>query len=351
MKTKISIYMVVLLFSQTITICKAATPPPNPTQSDIHGNTAGGSRVLLNITPIDAFPDFRSDLGNTGFGFEALQANAGGSGNTALGGQALWRNIGGNGNTAIGFQAIELITAGSENTALGNGAGRNLTSGSNNLYLSNPGIASESATIRIGAGSTQKRIFIAGIRGKKTGKGNAVPVMIDSKGQLGTINSSERFKKDIQDMTDASLRLLELRPVTYHYKESDEDESNPLEYGLIAEEVAKIYPDLVAYGADGKIETVQYHKLTPMLVNEVKRLNSLLQSEKDKNVAQTREISDLKTQSQKIALLESRLQAQNQETANLKQQMITLQTQAKSFEALTTRLSRIEATKILGMVE
>ncbi len=120
---------------------------------------------------------------------------------------------------------------------------------------------------------------------------------------------------------------------------------------MIAEEVAKIYPDLVAYGADGKIETVQYHKLTPMLVNEVKRLSTLLQSEKDKNVSQTREISELKTQSQKIALLESRLQTQNQETAYLKQQMITLQTQAKSLEALTTRLSRIEATKVLGMVE
>jgi Chaperone of endosialidase len=350
MKTKLFISIVVLLFSQAITLSKAATPPPNPTQSDPNGNTAGGTSVLLNITPIDAFPDFRRDLGNTGFGFQALYANSGGSGNTAVGSQALWRNIGGNSNTAIGANTISLITAGSENTVLGAGAGSNLTSGSNNLYLSNLGVSSESATVRIG-GSKQKRIFIAGIRGKKTGKGNAVPVMIDSKGQLGTINSSERFKKDIHDMTDASHRLLELRPVTYRYKEENDDGSNPLEYGLIAEEVAKIYPDLVAYGADGKIETVQYHKLTPMLVNEVKRLSTLLQSEKDKNVSQTREISELKTQSQKIALLESRLQTQNQETAYLKQQMITLQTQAKSLEALTTRLSRIEATKVLGMVE
>ena len=81
-------------------------------------------------------------------------------------------------------------------------------------------------------------------------------------------------------MNDSSHRLLELRPVTYHYKQASEDGSNPLEYGLIAEEVAKVYPDLVVYGADGKVETVQYQKLTPMLVNEVKRLDSVLQAAK-----------------------------------------------------------------------
>ena len=121
---------------------------------------------------------------------------------------------------------------------------------------------------------------MAGVSGIKTGIANAVAVVIDSNGQLGTLNSSERYKKDIHDMDEASRRLLELRPVTYHYKELSEDGSNPLEYGLIAEEVAKVYPDLVAYDAHGKIETVQYHKLTPMLVNEVQRLDTLLQGRK-----------------------------------------------------------------------
>lgn len=127
-------------------------------------------------------------------------------------------------------------------------------------------------------------------------------------------------------MDTASRQLLELRPVTYHYKQISEDGSNPLEYGLIAEEVAKINPDLVAYGADGKIETVQYHKLTPMLVNEVKHLNNLLLDEKRKNESQAQEIS------------------------NLKQQMTVLQAQAEHIEALTSLLSRIEANQTVGMV-
>ena len=178
-------------------------------------------------------------------------------------------------------------TTGSNNLALGQNAGKNLTAGNNNIYLSNVGAVTESATIRIGNATNHSRTFIAGVRGKSTGTRNAVAVVIDSNGQLGTINSSERFKKDIQDMNIASRRLLQLRPVTYHYKEPADDGTNPLEYGLIAEEVAKVYPDLVAYDADGNIETVQYHKLTPMLVNEVQHLNELLKTEKNKNAAQT----------------------------------------------------------------
>jgi Chaperone of endosialidase len=215
-------------------------------------------------------------------------------------------------------------------------AGFNLTAGDNNIYLRNAGVATESNTIRIG-NPAHTHTFLAGVRGTTTGAANAVAVVIDSNGQLGTISSSERFKKDIKDMDESSHKLLELRPVTYHYKQASEDGSNPLEYGLIAEEVAKVYPDLVAYGADGKIETVQYHKLTPMLLNEVKHLNASLQMEKDKNLAQAEEIAGLKQQTQEIAFL--------------KQQMAVLQTQAQNIQALTSRLSRIEAKDALGMAE
>ena len=128
---------------------------------------------------------------------------------------------------------------GNNNLALGINAGANLTVGSNNVYLANAGAASESSTIRVGSNHT--RTFIAGIRTRKTGLANAVPVLIDSNGQLGTANSSERYKKDIQDMADVSHKLLQLRPVTYRYKESDDNGENPLEYGLIAEEVAQVY--------------------------------------------------------------------------------------------------------------
>lgn len=96
-------------------------------------------------------------------------------------------------------------------------------------------------------------------------------MVIDSNGQLGTVNSSARFKEDIQDMSDASNGLLLLRPVTYRYRTPYDDRDKPLDYGLIAEEVAAIYPDLAVKGRDGQIETVQYQKLTPMLLNELQK--------------------------------------------------------------------------------
>ena len=96
-------------------------------------------------------------------------------------------------------------------------------------------------------------------------------VVVDSNGQLGTISSSRRFKEDIQDMGDASSGLMRLRPVTFHYKQPYQDGSKPIDYGLIAEEVAEVYPDLAVKGADGQIETVQYQKLVPMLLNELQK--------------------------------------------------------------------------------
>jgi Chaperone of endosialidase len=281
-------------------------------------NTAIGNAALYSNT---------TGSNNTASGNGSLYSNKTGSNNTASGYGSLAFNTTGSNNTAVGLNALYSKTTGSNNLALGQSAGVRLTTGNNNIYLSNVGAAIESSTIRIGNASNHTRAFMAGVRGRKTGLANAVAVLIDSNGQLGTTKSSERFKKDIHDMDAASRRLLELRPVTYHYKELSEDGSSPLEYGLIAEEVAKVYPDLVAYGADGKVETVQYHKLTPMLVNEVQRLNALLQGEKDRNVAQTQEIADLK------------------------QQMAVLQTQAQGIKALASRLAGMEARQTLGSVD
>jgi hypothetical protein len=117
---------------------------------------------------------------------------------------------------------------------------------------------------------------VAGVRGVTTGNHDGVPVVIDSAGQLGTVNSSRRFKEDIQDMGEASRRLLSLRPVTFRYQKPFADGSKPLQYGLIAEEVAEVYPDLVAHSADGQIETVKYQVLDSMLLNEVQRQDSEL---------------------------------------------------------------------------
>jgi hypothetical protein len=166
---------------------------------------------------------------------------------------------------------------------------------------------------------------------------DSVPVVIDSQGQLGTINSSARFKKEITDMKDASHDLLKLRPVTYRYKQANDNGENPIEYGLIAEEVAKVYPELVAHSADGQIETVQYHKLTPMLLNELQVMHKLLANAQDKEKV--------------LELADERLKNQEQasDMARLMRQVESLNTQSKTIINLTERLSRMESRQILGL--
>jgi hypothetical protein len=126
--------------------------------------------------------------------------------------------------------------------------------------------------------------------------------MIDSNGQLGTVNSSIRFKENVHDMAAASDGLMRLRPVTYRYKQPYADGSKPIDYGLIAEEVAEVYPDLVVKDADGQIQTVQYQKLTPMLLNEVQKEHKLLEQ-------QAETIRQLKQELAALPLLEKRLAA------------------------------------------
>jgi hypothetical protein len=135
--------------------------------------------------------------------------------------------------------------------------------------------------IRIGTAGTQTSAFIAGIYGTTTSATNAVPVMIDSNGNLGTISSSRRYKEDIQDMGDTSSGLLRLRPVTFRYKQPFNDGSKPMQYGLIAEEVAEVYPDLVARTADGRIETVKYQVLDSMLLNELQKQNAAIAAQQE----------------------------------------------------------------------
>lgn len=243
-------------------------------------NTAMGFFTLLSNT---------TGVSNTANGAQALQNNATGSSNTATGGRALFANSTGNSNTAAGYGALQSNTAGGGNTGYGVGALSNNTTGnnniaigdsaalnvngstSNNIHIGNAGLSSDNATIRIGNPTVQSSLFIAGVRGVTTGNNDAVPVVIDSNGQFGTMNSSRRFKEDIQDMGTASRDLMHLRPVTFRYEKPFVDGSKPIQYGLIAEEVAEVYPDLVAHAADGKIETVKYQVLDSMLLNEVQR--------------------------------------------------------------------------------
>ncbi|MGH7335795.1 MAG: tail fiber domain-containing protein, partial [Candidatus Rokuibacteriota bacterium] len=148
-------------------------------------------------------------------------------------------------------------TTGSENIAIGVAAGINLTTGSNNIHIGNEGDAADTDLIRIGAQGVQKSTSIAGIFGM-TVFGRALAVEVDPTGQLGTAISSRRAKDDIRDMEGARGGLVKLRPVTFRYKAEPANGSRPLEYGLIAEEVAEIYPELVVRDTDGQPVGVRY---------------------------------------------------------------------------------------------
>ena len=264
------------------TACGGGGLASNTTGND---NTAcGGSALFSNTT----------GKNNLAAGVHALRSNTTGSGNSACGRKALYSNTTGINNTACGNAALFYNTSGASNIALGAGAGIYLTTGSQNIEIGNYGLPGDSATTRIGA--LQTRAFIAGIRGAVTGVANAIPVLIDSAGQLGTTFSSRRFKKDIRDMGDATARLLELRPVTFRYKQEQTlpgGQEVPPEYGLIAEEVAEIFPDLVVYDEEGQPLTVKYHLLSAILLNELKKLNA----------EHAREMAELRS---RLATLEAR---------------------------------------------
>ncbi len=192
--------------------------------------------------------------------------------NVALGSQSLFERTSGNDNTALGSAAGFNVTTGSNNIMIGSLAGATLTTGSENIYiLADAAVDTESLTTRIG--TTQTQCFIAGIRSVTTENSDGVVVIIDSAGQLGTIASSQNVKHDIEDMGDKSADIFTLRPVTFVY---NGDESNTLQYGLIAEEVEKVFPTLVIKDAEGKPETIRYHFLPIILLNEVKKQQALL---------------------------------------------------------------------------
>ena len=230
-------------------------------------NTASGGNALLNNT---------TGGYNTASGAGALNNNTTGAGNTASGESALADNITGNYNTASGYSALEINTTGSFNIAIGYEASSRVANGnSNNIDIGSVGASGDGATanngvIRIGTEGTQTSAYIAGISGASVSGGAAVYVA--SSGQLGTVLSSQRFKEQITDMGETSSKLLQLRPVNFFYKPQYDDGSHLLQYGLIAEEVAKVYPEMVAYDNDGQILTVKYQLLAPMLLNEVQKL-------------------------------------------------------------------------------
>ena len=237
------------------------------------GNAANGSQALVsNTTGSNNTANGVLALGlnttggsNTAYGNFALFNSSTGSFNTANGSSALSSNTTGASNTADGTAALSLNTTGSFNIALGNSAGLNLTTGDNNIDIGNFGVAAEANTIRIG--NSQTATFIAGISGAGEG-GPASAVYINTNtGQLGTAapSSSRRFKKEIKPMDQTSEAILGLKPVTFQYKS---DSKGTPQFGLIAEEVAEVNPDLVVRDTKGEVYTVRYEAVNAMLLNE-----------------------------------------------------------------------------------
>lgn len=243
--------------------------------------------------------------GNAALGYNALYSNTTGTSNVAVGYKSLFSNTSGYYNVGLGLQAL-YNTTGESNIGIGNNSGANITTGNFNIDIGNNGTSGDNSVIRIGNSSYGANgFYAAGIFGTTVSSGDAVEVVIGSGGQLGTVNSSIRFKKDVQEMGSASDRLFQLRPVTYRYKQPNANGSSPIEYGLIAEEVAKVYPDLVVKNADGQIQTVQYQKLTPMLLNELQKQHQLMEEQKAKIAQLEEQLAALPSLQKRLTALET----------------------------------------------
>jgi hypothetical protein len=207
-------------------------------------NTATGSLALFSSTISNS---------NTANGEFALFANNTGNANTAVGAGALSSNTTGGSNTALGLDALAGNTTGNGNTALGAGAGSAIGTASGVIAIHSPG------------GNVDSSTWIANIFGVTTVSGTTAPVVVSDAGQLGTVASSRRFKKDIKPMDKTSELILSLTPITFHYKS---DTTNTAQFGLIAEDVANTNPDLVLRDKEGKPYTVRYDQINAMLLNE-----------------------------------------------------------------------------------
>jgi hypothetical protein len=285
-------------------------------------NTANGSTALFYNT---------AGYANTANGAFALFLNTSGSDNTAVGTTALTNNITGGANTAVGVEALRAST-GKDNTAVGFLSGQNLTGDNNiavgflagqyllrdnNIDIGNRGGADDSGVIRIGTEGTHTATYIAGIRQTALVQGMAIGVGITADGQLGVKASSARFKEAIRPMNKASEAIFSLQPVTFRYKRELDPKATP-QFGLVAEEVAKVDPDLVARDAAGKPFTVRYDEVNAMLLNEflkehrkVQELQASVAAQWESFVLQVQVLTEaLKAQTAQIKKVSDQIKAQ-----------------------------------------
>ena len=209
-------------------------------------NTATGYQALVSNT---------DGTSNTADGVDALHDNTTGGGNTATGYQALLHNDTGDYNTAIGLFALGNVTTGSSNTGLGRSAGTSVTTADNVICIGD----------NVSGANVSNSCYIGSIFGQTSASG--MPVFINAANKLGTTTSSKRFKEDIKPMDKASEALFALKPVTFRYKK-DIDPAGTPQFGLVAEDVEKVNPDLVVRDKEGKPYSVRYDQVNAMLLNE-----------------------------------------------------------------------------------
>jgi hypothetical protein len=266
-------------------------------------NTSGGFNTAVGFEAL-VFDD--SGGANTALGAQALMAATTGAENTAVGTAALAQDTSGFGNVALGQGALGNVTTGNLNIAIGSSAGQNLAAGSFNIDIGNLPVADESHTMRLGDAS-QHQTFIAGIYAVTSSSG--APVFVNSNGQLGTSVSSLRFKEEVEEMGEASAGLMRLRPVTFRYKPAYDDGSRLLQYGLIAEEVAKVYPGLVQYDEEGRPLSVRYHFVNAMLLNEVQRQHAQAEAQQAEIAGAKAEIAGQRARIEELEARLARLEA------------------------------------------
>jgi len=315
LKKVIPVFLIALTWFELSPKAQAVVPAPDGGYPG--GNTAEGQAALLSLTTgpyntaigylsltSETTGGFNTAIGagtllantgdqNTATGAGALLSHTAGGGNTANGAFALFSNTTGQNNTANGVQALYNNT-GNSSTALGFGAGFGVTTANNVICIGTQG------------SNVSLSCFIGHIRGITTANADAIPVLIDSRGQLGTLSSSRRFKKEIKPMDKASEAILALKPVTFHYKS---DHTNTPQFGLIAEDVAAVNPDLVV-GDNGEIYTVRYEAVNAMLLNEFLKEHRTVQNLKSTVAKQGATITQQQTSFQsKLAEQERQIEA------------------------------------------
>jgi hypothetical protein len=330
---------------------QAVVPPPDGGYPG--GNTAEGQNALFSLTTggfntAVGFSSLRSNTDasfNTAIGAGTLLANTAGNntaigagallantapGNTAVGAFALLNNSTGDFNTAIGHQALFSNTTGSENIAVGASAASGVSTAHDVICIGHPG------------DDVSNSCFIGHIRNVTT-VNSAIPVVIATDGQLGTMSSSRRFKKEIKPMDKTSESILALRPVSFYF---NSDKTGTPQFGLVAEEVAEVNPDLVVRDEKGEIYTVRYEAVNAMLLNEFLKEHQKVQEQQCKIDGQYATIAELKSVIGQ--------QRRDWETASARQQqqigalMVSLKEQAAQIQKASTQIEMMKtATQIV----